>query len=50
LIPIPLDFENEPPILDSCTPLLKNKYELNFFDLDQTIELNPTLEPKLDLS
>jgi len=36
--------------LDSHTLLLKNECELQFYDLDQTHESTPTLEPKLDLS
>ena len=50
LIPIPIKFEHEPTILDSRIPLLKNECELKFYDLDQTHEPTPTLEPKLDLS
>jgi len=50
LIPVPIDFEYEPFILDSHIPLLENECERQFFDLDQTLELNLTLEPKLDLS
>ena len=29
---------------------MENECELEFYDLDQTHELTPTLEPKLDLS
>ena len=35
LIPVPIDFEHEPPILDSHIPLLENECEFQFFDLDQ---------------
>ena len=50
LIHIPIELEHEPPILDSHIPLLGNEYELQFYDLDQTHEPTPTLEPKFDLS
>jgi len=50
LIPIPVELEHEPTILDSHIPLLENECELEFYDLDQTHEPTPTLEPKLDLS
>ena len=50
LILVSIDLEHEPPILDNHIPLLKNECEFQFFDLDQTLEPNPTLEPKLDLS
>ena len=50
LIPIPIEFEHEPSILDSHIPLLGNECELELYDLDQTYELTLTLEPKLDLS
>jgi len=29
---------------------MRKECELQFFDLEQTLELKPTLEPKLDLS
>ena len=48
LIPISIDLEIEPPILDSHIPLMRNECELQFFDLKLTIEPKPTLEPKLD--
>ena len=47
LIPIPIELEHEPPILDSHIPLLKNECKLEFYDLDQTHE--PTLNPNLNL-
>jgi len=50
LIPIPIELEHEPPMLDSHIPLLGNECELEFYDLDQTHELTLTLEHKLDLS
>ena len=50
LIPIPVEFEHEPLILDSHIPLLGNECELQFYDLDQTHEPTPTLKPKLNLS
>ena len=36
--------------MDSHIPLLKNEYELQLYDLDQTHERILTLESKLDLS
>ena len=48
LIPVPIELEHEPLILDSHIPLLGNEYELQFYDLDQTHEPTPTLESKLD--
>ena len=48
LIPVPIDFEHEPLILDRHIPILGNECERQFFDLDQTLKMNPTLEPKLD--
>jgi len=50
LIPILIEFEHEPPILDSYIPLLGNECKLQFYDLDQTHESTLTLEPKLDLT
>ena len=50
LIPIPIELEYEPLILDNHIPLLGNECELQFYDLDQTHEPTLTLEPKLDLS
>ena len=50
LILVPIDFENEPPILDSHIPLLGNEFELEFYDLDQTHGPASTLESKFDLS
>ena len=41
------EIEYEPSILDSHVPLLKNECELEFYNLDQTHELTPTLKPKL---
>jgi len=37
-------------MLDSHIPLLENECELEIYDLDQTHEPIPTLEPKLNLS
>jgi len=48
LIPIPIDLEIEPPILDSHILLMDLKCELKFFDLDPTPEPKLTLKPKLD--
>ena len=39
LIPIHIELEHEPPILDSHILLLENECELEFYDLDQTHEL-----------
>ena len=50
LIPIPVELEHEPTILDSHISLLGNECELEFYDLYQTHEPTLTLEPKLDLS
>jgi len=50
LISIPIELEHEPLILNSHIPLLGNECEIQFFDLDQTLEPTPILEPKLDLS
>ena len=50
LIPIPVELEHEPTILDSHISLVENKCELEFYDLDQIHEPTPTLELKLDLS
>ena len=50
LILVPIEFEHEPPILDSYILLLGNECELQLYDLDQTHEPTPTLEPKLDLN
>ena len=50
LIPIPVEFEHEPLILDSHILLLENEYELQFYDLGYTHKPTPTLESKLDLS
>ena len=50
LIPIPIDFEHRPPILDSHISLLGNECEVQFFDMNQTLEPNRTLERKLDFA
>ena len=42
LIPIPVELEHEPTILDSYISLLENKCELEFYDLDQIHE--PTMK------
>ena len=42
LIPILIELEHESPIFDIHIPLLKNEYELQFYDLDQTHEPTPT--------
>jgi len=50
LISIPKKLEHEPLILDRHITLLGNECELEFYDLDQTHEPTPTLDPKLDFS
>jgi len=50
LISIPIEVEHEPPISDNHIPLLRNKCELQLYDVDQTHEPTPTLVSKLDLS
>jgi len=49
-MPILIELEHEPPILDSHILLLGIECELQFYDLDQTHEPTPTLEIKLDFS
>ena len=48
----PVFFSDLDPILKPTLILIpvKLEYELEFYNLDQTHELTPTLEPKLDLS
>ena len=48
LIPIPINLEIEPPILDSHILLIDYECELKFFDLELIIKPKLTLEPKLD--
>jgi len=43
-----MDFEIEPLLLDSHISLMGIECEIKFFDLDSTLELKPTLEPKVD--
>jgi len=50
LIPVLTNLETEPSMLESLIPLLGNKCEFQFFDLNSIIELKPTIESKLDLS
>ena len=50
LIPIPIDLEHELPIFDNHISLLGKNMESQILDLDSTLELKPTLEPKLDLT
>ena len=50
LIPVSIDLETEPPILDSHIPLMGKECEFYFFDLDSTIEPIPTLELTLNFS
>ena len=48
LTSVSIDFENEPPILDSHIPLMGKECEFQFLDLDSTLESKLTLEPKVD--
>ena len=48
LIPVSIDFEIEPPLLDSYISLMGTECEIKFCDLDSTLEPKPTLEPKVD--
>jgi len=48
LIPVSIDLETEPPILNSHIPLIGKECEFYFFDLDSTIEQLPTLELTLN--
>jgi len=50
LNPVLINLELESLILQSHISLLENECELQFFDLDPTLESKSTLEPKLDLS
>ena len=50
LIPIPINLEHEPSILESHNPLMRNEYEPLLFDLHPTLEPNMTLESLLDLN
>ena len=47
-IPAPIDLEMESLILDSHILLMENECEFQFLDLDSTLELKLTLEPKVD--
>ena len=48
LILVSIDFEIEPPLLDSHFSLMGIECKIKFFDLDSTLEPKPTLEPKVD--
>ena len=48
MILVPIDYEIESPIVDSHIPLMDHECELKFFDLDPSLEPNPTPEPKFD--
>jgi len=48
LILVSMDFEIELLLLDCHTSLMGIECEVKFFDLDSTLELKPTLEPKVD--
>jgi len=48
LIPVSINFENEPPLLNSHISLMGKKCEIKFFDLDSTLKPKPTVEPKVD--
>ena len=47
---MPINLEQEPPILGSHIPLMGKECEFQFFDLDLTFDLKSTLGPKLYLS
>ena len=49
LIPVPIELEIEPLILESHIPLMRKEWEFQFFGLDPIFEPNPTLEFKFDL-
>ena len=48
LIHVSIDLKIEPPILDSHIPFLENECELQFFDLDTTLEPKLTLKHKVN--
>jgi len=48
LIPISMDFEIEPLLVDSHISLMGKECKIKFFDLDSTLESKPTLETKVD--
>ena len=48
LIPVSIDLETEPPILDSHILLVGKECEFHIFDLDATIEPITTLELTLN--
>ena len=50
LIPVSINFEIEPPISESHISSMGKECEFQFFDLESTLELKSTFEPKLDLS
>ena len=50
LILVLINLELESPILQSHISLIDHEYELQFFDLDPTLEPNLTIESKLDLN
>ena len=50
LILVSIDFEIEPPLLDSHVLLMGKECEIKFFDLDSTLEPKLTLEPKIFFS
>ena len=48
LIPVSIDLETEPLLLDSHISLMGIECEIKCFNLDSTLEPKPTLEPKVD--
>jgi len=44
LIPVSINFEIEPLLMDSHISLMRIECEIKFFDLDSTLEPKPTLE------
>ena len=50
IVLIPIDFEIEPPILESHISLMGKECDLQFFDSEPTFEPKLTLKSKLNLS
>ena len=47
-IPIPLELEIEPLILESHIPLMEKECKFQFLNLDSTLEPKLTLKPKVE--
>ena len=50
LIPVLIDFEIEPPILESHIPLMGRQFEFQLFNFDSILEPKLIFETKLNLS